>query len=277
MSKRKRNHTALFHFAELDAADVAGYPSMIQDIYARNIDGIILRRVCTAATIRRVLERLQRGEPPVHRTDYNWGFVFGRVLVSPYDDLPRYFTDAANFRAACQVLFAPDDTFETRIETLLSALCGGLPVGVPPGLDQTTYTPATIRVLNAGNELKLHCGNQFSYRLPKMRHLVSIADLQDQLSYFMLLNQPEAGGELILYDLEWGDTDDGMLAGNRNIHDVIEEYDSMVVPLHAGDMVLFDGGRIWHRVSEVQGMQPRITIGGFVCYAQDHQQIYYWS
>ena len=49
------------------------------------------------------------------------------------------------------------------------------------------------------------------------------------------------------------------------------------VALAIGDLIIFDAGRIWHRVSEVQGTTPRLTIGGFICFSQDDHTVYYFS
>jgi hypothetical protein len=44
-----------------------------------------------------------------------------------------------------------------------------------------------------------------------------------------------------------------------------------------GDMILFQGGNIWHRVETVRGNIPRITFGGFIGISIDKTKFYYWS
>lgn len=267
----------LFDFIEIDIDDVRRYPSIVQDIYARKINGAIIHHAFSDETVEAMLERLKRNDPPLCQTTYPWGRVYGRVLVSPNTDLSQYFEDAKKFRSSCKILFGEGQDFETRIEEILNRVAGGLSTAVPQYADHRTYAPATIRVLEPGQGLRLHCGNQFLHRLPKLQHLSTISDLKNQLSYFVMLNTAEAGGDLLVYDIEWAETQNGILDGGQSIDEVIDTYDSLPLNLNAGDLLLFDGGRIWHQVTPVIGQQIRITIGGFISYSQDHRQIYYWS
>ncbi len=41
-----------------------------------------------------------------------------------------------------------------------------------------------------------------------------------------------------------------------------------------GDMVIFNGGRIWHKVADFDGDKNRITVGGFLAHSQDNQTVY---
>ena len=44
-----------------------------------------------------------------------------------------------------------------------------------------------------------------------------------------------------------------------------------------GDMIVFAGGQIWHKVEFVQGSRPRFTIGGFMSRSKDDKTLYFWS
>jgi len=44
-----------------------------------------------------------------------------------------------------------------------------------------------------------------------------------------------------------------------------------------GDLLVFDGGRYYHRVSPGAGAHPRRTIGGFLAFAKDGRSLRYWS
>ncbi len=158
----------------------------------------------------------------------------------------------------------------------MCGLAGGRQVKVPTDSAGETYTPATIRILGEGGDLALHCGNQFLHELPEFRHLASILELQDQLSYFMTIAEGQAGGDLVVYDIEWDTTPNSQVDGTP-IREVIHTYTSMPIRPPAGAVLFFDGGRIWHQVTAVQGSKNRITIGGFAAFSQDHQTVYYWS
>jgi hypothetical protein len=140
-------------------------------------------------------------------------------------------------------------------------------------------------VLPKGKEIGIHVGNEF-IRLPQARQLAACADVTCQLSYFMTLQKPEGGGELIIYALEWSDIEklrierDGSSPGygsTGQVTTLIQRCDSMTFNPDPGDLLLFDGGRYYHRITHIQGARNRVTIGGFLVFSNDGQTIYYWS
>jgi hypothetical protein len=44
-----------------------------------------------------------------------------------------------------------------------------------------------------------------------------------------------------------------------------------------GDILVFSGGPIWHRVENIKGDTPRITFGGFLNFSKDEKELFYWS
>ena len=170
---------------------------------------------------------------------------------------------------------------------ILGSISGGRPVELPLAPDGAYYTPTTIRVLNEGQFMGWHFENQFLHCTTGYRHLAPLVDPETHLSYFVTLSAADAGGELILYDLQWSETqwpdtdksgrDRTGTVGDKPIASVMEDYDQMSLNPGPGDLVLFDGGRILHRVSTVKGNRRRITIGGFVACSCDLKKVYYWS
>ena len=47
--------------------------------------------------------------------------------------------------------------------------------------------------------------------------------------------------------------------------------------MRAGDMVIFDSGRHVHRVTPVEGIDPRYTLGGFLTVDHQSTEIANWS
>jgi Rps23 Pro-64 3,4-dihydroxylase Tpa1-like proline 4-hydroxylase len=99
-----------------------------------------------------------------------------------------------------------------------------------------------------------------------------------------MLQQPESGGELSLYDLEW-ENGQGK-ANNHENREVrladgtmrnIENDEVQMIDPQKGDMILFAGGQIWHRVESVQGNRERITLGGFLSFNYEKDAVVYWS
>ena len=111
-----------------------------------------------------------------------------------------------------------------------------------------------------------------------------ISIIENQMSYFVMLDPSEKGGELTLYDVLWenaeirmnGDTvlknKDGQTSDLNNHKQVKRQ----LLSPNAGDMIVFSGGRIWHKV-ELAEKTRRLTCGGFLTRSRDDQSVYTWS
>ena len=108
--------------------------------------------------------------------------------------------------------------------------------------------------------------------------------MDDQLSYFLMIQHPHSGGELTIYDLLWDtvkrketmENNDFVIDDNDN-KIYIKDTRKFAVDPQPGDIVLFAGGPIWHRVEDIGGTIPRITLGGFLNFSKDNTELYYWS
>jgi hypothetical protein len=292
VKRRESSEEELFHFLVIDADEVAKYPTAIADMYERRLDGIIVRGALPADAVGTVVERLERNEfgmDPVKfvgTVDVKTApHVLGRSLLSSGAETESYFADAEQFREKCRALFRQTVDFEQCIERVFVALSGGLPVSVPQDPQGRTYTPATIRVLPNGHEIGIHVGNDFP-QLSQCHHLAGLFDTTDQLSYFVSLSVPEGGGELVVYALEYDDvapapTGTGMPAvydsSSYNFILMEQRFEKTLFRPGPGDLLIFDGGRYYHRVTHTQGDRPRRTIGGFLNYSKARDSIYYWS
>lgn len=293
VKRRESEEEDLFRFLFIDAADVAKYPTAITDMYERRLDGIIVRGALPGEAVDTVVERLERNEfgmDPVKFPAFahleTAPHVLGRTLLSAGEQMENYFADAQRFREQCRSLFRQTADFEQCIERVFVALSGGLPVQVPEDPRGRSYTSATIRVLPDGHEIGIHVGNDF-LRLAQCQHLAGLLDTTDQLSYFVSLSVPDSGGELVVYALEWDDVapyapkdNIGMPAVYDSSHYnfiLMERYEKTLFRPGPGDLLIFDGGRYYHRVSHAQGDRPRRTIGGFLAFSKARDSIYYWS
>ncbi|MEM7040036.1 MAG: 2OG-Fe(II) oxygenase, partial [Bacteroidota bacterium] len=108
-------------------------------------------------------------------------------------------------------------------------------------------------------------------------HLGTIARVHDQLSYFFLVQQPDEGGELILYDAEWDETKEELAKDYQTAVNHVESQHAHVIDMRAGDLVVFAGGRVWHQVRDVSGNTNRVTLGGFMAYSHEMDKLYHWS
>lgn len=271
--------------AEIDAGELSRHPNAIDDIYHRRLDVLVVKGAFDVDQGARAIAEIERDFARFPWTPQQFPdlareqmLVMGMTLtpVSGFDlDHDRYFETATRFRAELGRLF--DDDFEKAVVALLGHLSSGRPVRIPEDERGRAYTPATIRKLPPGFGIPVHCGN-FFLGTPGYRQLARQIDLVDQLSYFATLGAAESGGELEIYALEWGDPatpmlDDTLYDGER----IQSDYEGLRIKPGAGDLLLFDGGRYYHRVTAVGGASARWTIGGFVGLSSDHREILIWS
>lgn len=293
MARTARSGESLFHFLDIDAADAGRHPGALDDILSGRIDGMILRGVLSPGAAAGVSERLARGEhgmAPAARPTYadraKTPEVLGEAIVTNEAGMAHYFASAGKFRSDCRALFAGLGDFEASVEAVLGALSGGLPAEVPRGPAGDTYVSATIRMLHEGQEIGVHVGNEF-LALPQAKHLLELLEPHDQLSFFATLAEPEGGGELVVYALEWDDVAPflppresgvpGVYATGTPVFELAEGYAKMAFRPGPGDVLIFNGGRYYHRVSPVVGRRPRRTIGGFLGFSRARDRILYWS
>jgi len=292
MRTRQDTTQSLIQFVFVDASDLEGQADALEAMYQKRLDGMIVRNVFPRDVVEGVVERMETLDLP-RRIFPKFAdhaappFTIGWPIVRAGADLDGYYADAALQRERIRQLFPGDHAFEPRVEAIFSQLAGGLPAEIAPGPDGTTAPPATIRVLPEGHEIGVHVGNEF-IRMPQARHIRQYLDMSDQISYFVPLSVPDGGGELVVYGLEWADVapfmpkSDDPDANNvwlegSDVAMAFDNMDSTPFAPGAGDMLIFDGGRYFHRVSKIVGARPRRTIGGFLGFSKDHDRVLYWS
>lgn len=202
--------------------------------------------------------------------------------------LKQYFKDNDQFWAKFKDNFGVD--FIGRIQKVLSTCNNNNEASVPKGIDNMgIYNAATFKEMfpiGKGGELKAHCGNYFHEEFKVFyQHLSEVSQVYDQVSYFTMLDPSDVGGELIVYDLYWENVkirqknDTTLVDENGNELDLLDENQVTRIKLKPGpgDMILFSGGKIWHKIEHVTGRSRRLTLGGFVSFSKSDDRIFFWS
>lgn len=274
--RRRRRPTSLGPWLDVDVDGLGDLPDAISAIYEGSIDGLTIRNVFSADEVAEAVRRLEG-----HRdefVDHGHVAMFGTAIVGSDDERSLYHRTAPKMTADLEGLFPRG--FADRIERVLGQVGRHRPVRVPDDGPERPYVPATARILPpAGGVINAHTANEFCNVWPAYDHLRRTARMWNSLSYFITAQAPDAGGGLMLYDLVWDDTPPDVLelAMSPERDARLARFDGRVIRPGAGDMVLFTGGRIWHRVTPVEGTVPRITIGGFVAESADGAEVFYWS
>jgi hypothetical protein len=133
--------------------------------------------------------------------------------------------------------------------------------------------------------LHVHCGNLFQAQSMFFYSLIkNDIDMDDQLSYFVVLQQSEVGGELTIYDMLWDKVkskespeNNEFVIDDEGKHIYVNTLKSFAVKPKPGDILVFSGGPIWHRVEDIKGQNKRLTFGGFLNFSKDNKELYYWS
>lgn len=243
------------HLDRLDA-------TLVARIYAGTALGCVARGLVSKETIDALLAALPESRAPSVAVD-DGASILG-CMLGPTARAPSGPALEAYFAAAATWWEAPID--EAVRPVILAALSGlaGVPAVVPE-CDGHRYAPATVRTFEDGAGAPVHCDSYPA--LACHAHLRTIVDRATQISWYLVLALPDEGGELTLFDYQHG-------AGSPSDAQLARHQTHRIEP---GDLVVFDGGRHFHRVEPTVGPHPRRTLGGFAGRALDGSRLYVWG
>ena len=264
-----------FRLLDFDVKHLHDYYGVLAQLWNNRLDGLIIRNIASQPLIEKFLILLDETGYNIPVTRYYWGKVYGRVLTSELNDIEQYYKDAAIYDTNLPLIWGDGQSWEYYFRNILHILYGKS-AGIPKFDDGNMCTSSTIRVISDGKSLTTHCGNQFAYNSSKFNKLKSVSILDDQLSYFLLLQKPMQGGDLTVFNAKWSKRNEYSNI-NSNMIKSIEASQSIKLELNPGDLLIFQGGQIYHRVECINGPIPRITLGGFLTPSKDLTKLYFWS
>ena len=282
----------IYSWQEGSVDDLGSDPDAFRRIYEREICGIRIVGALSRDEVETIRDRVI-AIPETEFTDLPGGL---RTLPMSFAQqaqlsegsrakLRSYHLEGLEYRETFPDRFGVD--LESRIIDVVGRIAGGRTVGVPDGFEGGSLNTGLFRRLTPGcGVFKAHCGNYFHEEFPSFYDgLTRTLRVKDQLSYFVLIQKPDVGGQLTLFDVEWdrartrlpGDT----VLVDRDGHQLDLEDERAVrrqfIDPDPGDMILFSGGPIWHRVELVKGAAERITFGGFMALTHDDRGIRFWG
>lgn len=273
-------------FLDVEIEQLGAHPDLIERMFDADLTGVIVRRAFPEALVKAAVARMG-GDALAERWDSpNKGMPGGEIRTIGDAATPTF----SHMRGPSAEMYAAsagrhaDDTRaifgEARpvpaIAEVLSTMYGGRPAG-PPSFDAAqSWAPCNYRALDPGVQIYTHHDNH--YGLSVYDHMPKDCDRSGLLSWFVTLQAPEAGGELIVYSL-WGSDPNPPVLPTRFLDTAALERDwkKATLDLRAGDLIVFDAGRHVHRVSPVQGPHPRLTLGGFLTLDVDRTRLAFWS
>lgn len=282
----------LYRFLDIDVKELSEHPDGIDKLQNGNHHGFIIRNVFSQDEVQSIVENYLK-IPNEDLNEVNSGMIIYPAPFSLIDQnsdnstykLNAYYKGTETFWNQFPDQFGVD--FVKRCQKTIATIAGNRKATTPKGENGIgSYHPATFKHLVPGKgEFKAHCGNYFHKEFPTFyAHMKAISTIQNQMSYFVMLKPSDFGGELTLYDVSWDQaeirrTGDTVLEAKNgellNLLDLKQVKRDQLQP-RPGDMIVFSGGRIWHKVEVAQGSE-RYTIGGFMSISKDDKEIYLWS
>lgn len=283
--------TQVYNIAEVKANDLSDIAYTLNDIKERKIDGLVIRNVLSAAEVTSIIDNLPNLSTDLKfEVDGCGGFLYPltfnqlRENENYRDYTERYFRQSQQFRENFKSTFKVD--IEEKFIVTLGKLNRRGKVKVLHGIKPFTFlAPATLRVFPPQmGGVWAHCHNNDDIDLhPEFaKHFQSLMPTKNWLSFFIMLQKPDAGGELTLLNVEHKDAVEKrgaveIVKKDGSIVRSDDEDQKMRIHLHNGDMVVFAGGDIWHQVEDSVGQKNRVTVGGFGSFAYDNATFYFWS
>ena len=281
------------HSTELDVSDFSEFANVIEDIYNGTLDVVIVRNafprdVLISAGKREaasLVERLQGDLPwlePTGDLPGNGIRILG-ISATPSIQAPEgpsleaYLEGQTRYRPVIRDLFGSNLDPVQHIESLLGQFSGGRPVKVITTLDGRDYTPFTIRMLQDGQGISLH--HDFRFELPIYRDLEPQLDMKTCLSFVILLQRPNQGGEISVFGFgpDYPDLPKRIPLGGPDLRMLENRFTHTQFDLRDGDLMVFASGRCFHKVEPVVGSRSRLTMGGFTTFDKRRTQVIYWS
>ena len=288
--KRKAKEVSdLYDFRRIEVAELDQYPDGIKNMQNREIDGFIIKGALSideVKTIDAAARTLPSSQLEVHQ--HSKGFVYPRPFSNlgvEVKESSLFFGGLDKARQGLPGVLGVD--IEKRLFDLLGKMSGGRSVSArSPLKDEGRCMPFSVRYLwPETGVLEVHCGNLFHGSHSAFYDHIKDVNAYDQLSFIFMI-QPSESSDLILFDKEWvqgqykKDFGQKFNFTDENGEDVDcseNGIDRMTIRLEPGDFLTFTGGPIWHLVDEVKGEKGRITLGGFIGFSSNDEQVYCWS
>lgn len=274
-------NTTSFGFKELSINEIPKENQLFANIFNSKESGIIIKNFLSADEIKTFFKNMEmyKDELTLWR-ETHFGTALGGGLQDADPNMKKYFQNAPKLKQEINKLFGFD--IDSRIISAFQKLSDGLPVEIAKLSENEQFAGCNLRIFNVqGEGLPEHVGLGFFDDHAPLKSLEVMVDISGQLSFFIPLQLPQAGGHLRLYDLMYEDMPDTLKQlgkdGYFTVQRFVRQRKTQLIKPGAGDLLIFNGGHIWHRITKTYGPIPRITVGGFANFSTDRSKIMIWS
>lgn len=249
----------------------------LDTIHARDLAGVVLEGVFDAGELQRGVEGILRSsELTPHAFSPRFeAYSYGELLDQSGGDRTRYHHEASLITRVVSESFG--EPLVQLLRTSLGALAAPRPLREPRSAGGVVYAPFTVRSYPEGGLIPPHCELE-QLRRDSYQDLLPQICTDTLLSFLVMASAPEAGGDLVVYDLDQGDPRVPEFYSDRSVfHSIREGFSHERIPLSTGDLLVFDGGRHFHQILPVVGSRTRWTLGGFMAPSRDRSEWFCWS
>ncbi|MFB5631664.1 MAG: 2OG-Fe(II) oxygenase [Nitrosopumilaceae archaeon] len=196
----------------------------------------------------------------------------GVSLLSFITSKDDYFFQAAAVRNTLSYVFEGIEDPRKKIHHLFSEIFPNKTVSVATE-GEKKYACGIIRFHELGDFAQIH-RDCVRFEGPNFY----VAELSNQLSTVLYLQQSESGGELLIYRKIWNKSDERFREINFGYSPkVIEECkESALIKPRQGDLIIINPIH-FHEILPVKGNKKRITLGLFVAFSKYGNNVVTWS
>jgi hypothetical protein len=277
-----------FNFIEIPADKLNDSGNLIRKVKDGEVHGFVLKNLFSKEEIEAILKIMEKPmEERAMKTPYGTMFPTPFAIVTNDGErLDAYYNSLNSLHEVMEQEPLVNE-IRHRIERFFKTVGADFKVSVP--INKTKKLPVSEGSFRTfykdKGALFVHCGNLFQQQSEfYYSQLENDIDKNDQLSFFFNLQNTEVGGELTIYNMLWKDVvGKASPEENNSVIDAkgntvyLKDVEQFSVKPQPGDILVFAGGPIWHRVEDIKGDTPRITYGGFVNFSKDGNELFYWS
>lgn len=263
----------------LDLADLTSEENLLEELITGRRLGVVVRGFLTASEAASLVQGVssQAETGPCTPVPHASGAVYGGLLAMAHAiGMEGYLAQAAGTRA----MRVGEVSLDTLLRDRLALVAGGHRPSTPVSTDGRAYAPFSVRRMDAGGTLLLHCENETA-DMPMLAEVAAQIDPPFQLSFYVLLARPTAGAELFIYPFCHGEPGaQAVTDGGREVDSVLARTKGVPIvspEMEAGDLILFDAGRYYHLLTRCVGPQPRWTMGALLARTRNKDGWLMWS
>lgn len=241
-----------------------------QSILSDKIPAIVIRNFYDKKNCQTIANRIKN----YNQNNFQNGKLkhIGPFLMSHTTDKKKYFEEAKEAQTTFEEIFHGIKNPIVHIYESISDKFPNHSVSLAKEF-KNDYSPAVIRIHEKGKSIPVHKDN---VRYEGKEYALS--DIDCQLSCILHLQESEGGGDLVMYKKQWKKEDERFRNIDFGYSSRLTESSEFckISNFNAGDLVIMNPN-YYHKVTEVTGNTPRITLGTFLGFYGKDCKIVAWA